>query len=174
MENLEQQNHHLQIRTQIIDVVSDSIRRNFAGDLLLITLSEALPDHSTMTDKLHPDTLRSLCHYASVVIGEQTKTAIAFSPSRTVETAAIGYAKESVEIIENEFIVCQRAEPLPVKKVATFEPLTPYDIERRNKNPQIDRGDNSNNTGIEITPPNRSRRSRQIPSFVTRMTRRGF
>ena len=174
MEKIEQSNLYLQIRTKIIDAVSNSVRRDFTGDHLLITLDEALPDHSTETSKLHPDTLRSLCHYASVVIGEQTVTAIAFSPMRAIEIPAEGYAKEGVEIIENEFIVCPRAEPRLVKAAVTLEPLTPYDKERRNKNPQVDQNNDNINTGIEITPPNRSRRSRQIPSFVTRMTNRRF
>ena len=95
-----------------------------------ILLEDIVVENQIDLQTLHPETIRALCHYASVLAGEATNTGIEFSPQARNEWIENGY--ESYErVVENEFIVRPRINSYVIKRVPTYEQLTHYDIQRR-------------------------------------------
>ena len=130
MENERPNNHIRYLQDQIRDGIVHKIERYFHGARMSIPLSQVAEANDIKTDAVHPETLRALCHYVAVLAGEQTNTAILFVPEMNTAWVDDGYDSHE-ETVENEFIVVPRsAQPL-VKRHATREHLTDYDILRR-------------------------------------------
>lgn len=124
-------NHIRYLQDQIRDGIVHKIERYFHGGRMSILLSRVAEANDFKTDDVHPETLRALCHYAAVVAGEQTNTAILFIPEANTVWVDDGYDSHE-ELVENEFIVVPRSPAATFKRFVTRESLTEYDIQRRN------------------------------------------
>lgn len=130
MEQNRPDNHIRHLRDQIRDGIVQKIERYFRGEHLSILLSNVAESNNFQTDKVHPETLRSLCHYVAVLVGEQTDTAILFVPEMNTVWVDDGYDSHK-ETVGNVFIVAPRADAPQFKRHPTREALTEYDIQRR-------------------------------------------
>lgn len=130
MEQHRPDNHIRHLQDQIRDGIVQKIERYFRGEHLSILLSHVAESNNFQTDKVHPETLRALCHYVAVLVGEQTDTAILFVPAMNAVWVDDGYDSHE-EAAENVFIVVPRADAPQFKRHPTREALTEYDIQRR-------------------------------------------
>lgn len=130
MDNERPNNHIRHLQDQIRDGIVHKIECYFHGTRLSILLSRVAETNEFKTDDVHPETLRALCHYAAVLAGEQTNTAILFVPEANTVWVDDGYDSHE-ETVENEFIVVPRSPAATFKRFVTREALTEYDIQRR-------------------------------------------
>lgn len=118
-----------QLQDQICDGVVQKVGRDFDGTKLSVPLHDLLSEYNIDTAGIHPETIRALCHYASVLAGEATNRAIYFSTEPRSEWIGTGYDSQEV-VIDKEFIVSEY-KTRKFKRTPTHEALTPYDLERR-------------------------------------------
>jgi hypothetical protein len=158
MEQRSYQNSQQQAQEQIQDGLTTEILSEFTGEDHVIWLNEVEAKYGFDTDKIHPETLRALCHYAAVATGEITDTAVLFR--RVSKLQGEGYAQR--EVATYEFIVTQRAQPLEIKREITYE-----------KRPtQTNHGTNNSAPAIRN---NHTRSSRMPDQRTNRLTKRtGF
>lgn len=129
MEYEKPRNRMQQLQDQICDGVVQKIGRDFYGEMLSVPLQDVLNENDIDTTDIHPETIRALCHYASVLAGEVTNKAIYFSTEPRSEWIGTGYDSKEI-VIDKEFIVSER-KTRRFKRTVTREALTPYDLERR-------------------------------------------
>ena len=153
MEQSSYPNPILQTQEQLQNGLTAEIRNDFNGAEQIIWLNDIETKYGFDTDKVHPETLRALCHYAAVATGEVTNTAVLFR--RVNALRGEGYSQQ--EVGTYEFIIAPRAEPLPIKRDITYE--------RRPQ--QTDRSDND----IASAVRNQQSQSRHdpVPGHVRRM-----
>lgn len=130
MENDRPTNHIRELQDQLRDSMVKKIERYFHGARMSILLDDVANENNIHTDRFHPETVRALCHYLSVLVGEATDTAILFVPESKSVWVEDGYDSRE-EIVENEFIVVPRSRPHEFKRRPTRENLSEYDILRR-------------------------------------------
>ena len=118
------------LQDQLRDSMVGKIQRQYFGARMSILLSTLTAENNIDTRDVHPETIRALCHYLSVLVGETTATAILFVPEANTVWIDDGYDSHN-EVVENEFIVVPRADAPQVKRRPTRESLTEYDILRR-------------------------------------------
>ena len=166
-----------QLQSQIRDGVIQKIETHFQGERLSILLGDIINQHDLIITNVHPETVRALCHYASVLAGEATNTAIFFAPDMRTEWQDNGYSSKEVTI-ENEFIVVAR-HTSDFKRKPTHEDLTAYDIKRRESKERYERQNIGTHDHPQAQTPIESpkpRPSRSVPGHVSRLmnNRRGF
>ncbi len=130
MENDRPRNGIGELQNQLRDSLARKIVHHFYGVRMSILLETLTVENNIDTRDVHPETIRSLCHYVSVLVGEATDTAILFVPEVNNKWVEDGYNSHE-ELVENEFIVVPRANAPQFKRRPTRENLTEYDILRR-------------------------------------------
>lgn len=106
------QNTYQQALEGLQDGLTVEICNEFAGSDKLIWLHELEAKYDFSATTLHPETLRALCHYASIAAGELTNTAVLFR--QTTKMIGTGYTQQESSV--HEFIVIPRSVSPEVKR----------------------------------------------------------
>jgi hypothetical protein len=163
-------NPYYNTQDHISDGIVQKIKSHYKGVRLSILLNEIVSENDINLDPLHPETVRALCHYASVLAGEATNTAILFEPGTRQQWVDNGYKSMEVSI-ENEFIVVPR-QSREVKKKPTHEPLSKYDLDRRKSKDLASKLPTNDDSTVPVNLERPRRQQRRIPRHISNMTNR--